>query len=432
MKLSHMIGKLVGVVGSRFLGAALGFASQFVLARLLPVEDVGVVFLAMSAAAFISLALIGGYAMLALTQVPRLIELGKPGLLNRFHQSALWDAGVMFLLSIMVVVMAVWAGRLSHGQNLALIFGLLSAPISGLLRYNSVVANSVRRFELSYVPDFLVRPVLLLAGLLVPWALGVPFGLVSVLMLFVGIVYVVGFGQAAMLGPKNLLASGIAKPRKRFASALRGRVLSLTIVSAVALAFADIVTLTAGLILPERDVAIVGVAVRLAAIAGFVLQAGQQFILPDLTQALVRRDDGLANSLLMKINLTTLAVVAAALLGSIVLGHYVLSFFGPDYIAGATLLVLFIVGQAVRGLGGMNQHLLSLDGKQLRTAGACLLALVIFVSLSILLCRTQGFVGMGYAVIISETAWQLALAAQAQKLTGRRGDLLWLARNPVS
>jgi O-antigen/teichoic acid export membrane protein len=431
VKLSHMIGKLVGVVGSRFLGAGLGFVSQFVLARLLPVEDVGVVFLAMSAAAFISLALIGGYAMLALTQVPRLIELGKPRLLNRFHQSALWDAGVMFLLSTIVVALAVWVGGLSHGQNLALIFGLLSAPVSGLLRYNSVVANSLRRFELSYVPDFLVRPILLLAGLLVPWGLGVPFGVVAVLILFVGIVYVVGLGQATMLGSKNLLTAGIVKPRRRFAAALRGKVLSLTIVSAVALAFADFVTLMAGLILPEHDVAIVGVTVRLAAIAGFVLQAGQQFILPDLTQALVRRDDRLANSLLMKINLTTLAVVAAALLGAILLGRHVLSFFGPDYVVGATLLTLFIVAQAVRGLGGMNQHLLSLNGKQLRTAGACLLALLIFVCLSVLLCRTQGFVGMGYAVVTSELAWQLALAAQAQRLTGRRGDLLWLAQNPT-
>jgi O-antigen/teichoic acid export membrane protein len=300
------------------------------------------------------------------------------------------------------------------------------------LRYNSVVANSVRRFELSYVPDFLVRPILLLLGLLVPWALGLSFGVISVLILFVSIVYVVAIGQSLMLGAQNLVAAGIAKPRRGFAVALRGRVLSLTIVSAVALAFADIVTLVAGLILPEHDVAIVGVAVRLAAIAGFVLQAGQQFILPDLTQALVRRDDGLANSLLMKINMTTLAVVAAALLGSIFLGRYVLSFFGPDYVVGATLLVLFIVGQAVRGLGGMNQHLLSINGKQMRTAGACLLALAIFLCLAILLCRGMGFVGMGYAVIAAEVAWQLALAAQAQKLVGRRGDLLWLAQNPVT
>ncbi len=431
MKLSHMISKLVVVVGSRFLGAGFGFASQFVLARLLPVEDVGVVFLAMSAAAFISLALVGGYAMLALTQVPRLIELGKPQLLKRFHQSALWDAAVMFLLSIIVVTLAVSLGGFSQGQKLALIFGLISAPVSGLLRYNSVIANSVKRFELSYVPDFLVRPALLLAGLLVPWMAGYSFGVISVLMLFVGIVYVVAIGQGIMLGKHNLLLAGIAAPRKRFASALRGRVLSLAVVSAVALAFADIVTLVAGLILPEHDVAVVGVAVRLAAIAGFVLQAGQQFILPDLTQALVRRDDSLANSLLMKINLTTLAVVAAALLGSVFLGAYVLSFFGPDYVIGANLLVLFILGQAVRGLGGMNQHLLSLNGNQMRTAGACLMALVIFLCLAVLLCRNMGFVGLGYAVIVSELAWQLALAAQAQKLVGRRGDLLWLASNPV-
>ncbi len=426
-----MIGKLAGVVGSRFLGAGLGFASQFVLARLLPVEDVGVVFLAMSSAAFISLALIGGYAMLALTQVPRLMELGKPKLLRQFHQSALWDAGVMLLVTALVVGLAIWSGHFTHGQKLALLFGLISAPVSGLLRYNSVIANSLRRFELSYVPDFLVRPVLLLAGLLVPWALGLPFGVVAVLILFVSIVYVVALGQGVMLGRDNLLVMGLHKPRKRFAAALRGRVVSLTIVSAVALAFADIVTLVSGLILPEHDVAVVGVCVRLAAIAGFVLQAGQQFILPDLTQALVRREDRLAHSLLMKINLTTLAVIGAALVGALLLGGFVLGFFGPDYVGGAQLLVLFIVGQAVRGLGGMNQHLLSLDGKQMRTAGACLLALVIFVCLAVLFCKTMGAIGMGYAVVISEIAWQLALAAQAQKLTGRRGDLLWLAHNPA-
>jgi O-antigen/teichoic acid export membrane protein len=424
-----MIGKLAGVVGSRFLGAGLGFASQFVLARLLPVEDVGVVFLAMSAAAFISLAVFGGYSMLALTQVPKLIALNRPGLLRRFHQQALWDAWIMLIASAAVTALALWFVNFSHGQRLALIFGLISSFASGLLRYNSVIANSWRRFELSYVPDFLVRPVLLLAGLLLPWWLGWPFGVVAVLVLFVSIVFLVAGGQAIFLGPQNILAMGFSKPRPRFAAALRGRVMSLTIVSAVALAFADIVTLTAGFILPERDVAIVGVTVRLAAIAGFVLQAGQQFILPDVTQALVQRDDKLAHALLMRINFTTLAVVGAALMGALVLGRFVLGFFGPDYMQGAVLLVLFIVGQSVRGLGGMNQHLLSFNGFQIRTAGVCLLALVIFSCLAILLCRSMGFVGMGYAVVISEMAWQLALAAQAQKLCGRRGDLFWLARH---
>lgn len=429
MKLSRMIGKLAGVVGSRFLGAGLGFASQFVLARLLSVEDVGVVFLAMSAAAFISLAVFGGYSMLALTQTPKLNALGRPKLLRSFHQQALWDALLMLIISAAVTGIAIWFLDFSHGQNLALLFGLISAFPSGLLRYNSVIANSLRRFELSYVPDFLVRPSLLLAGLVLPWVMGIPFGVVAVLVLFVSIVYVVSAGQVARLGKDNILAKGIAPPKPRFAAALRGRAMSLTIVSAVALAFADLVTLTAGFILPSQDVAIVGVTMRLAAIAGFVLQAGQQFVLPDLTQALVQRNDKLAHVLLMRINLTTLAVVGAALLGAIVLGRFVLGFFGPDYVQGTGLLVLFIAGQSVRGFGGMNQHLLSLNGHQARTAGACLLALVIFICLAVLLCNAYGFIGMGYAVLLSEMAWQLSLAAQAQKLCGRRGDLLWLSRH---
>ncbi len=191
------------------------------------------------------------------------------------------------------------------------------------------------------------------------------------------------------------------------------------------LAFADIVTVLGGFLLPSADVAVLGISMRLAAIAGFILQAGQTLVLSDYTEAIVKRDEAKSNGLLKRINGMTVSIAIVALLGGTLLGEYVLAAFGPDYVAGKWLLVLILLGQSIRALGGMNQHLLSINGHQLRTAGACLLALLVLLGLALLLCPQLGLMGMGYAVVGAELTWQLALGAQAQKLCSRRGDLFW-------
>ena len=98
MKISALVAKMVGFVGARLIGAALGFASQLVLARLLPVEDVGVVLLGMSAAAFVSLGANGGYALLASTQLPKLTAHGRFRAAFSFNQVAVTDSLIAFLL----------------------------------------------------------------------------------------------------------------------------------------------------------------------------------------------------------------------------------------------------------------------------------------------------------------------------------------------
>ena len=430
MKLSQMIAKLAGFVGSRFLGAGIGFLSQIVLTRLLPVADVGFVLLGMSAAAFVSLAAIGGYSLLAMTQLPRLAMRSSKMLVQRFHDVVLRDSLIAGILIASLLFAVSRFGSFNHGQNIALLCGCLCAPASGLLRYNSSVATANRRIELAYIPDFLVRPTLFLVTLLLANAAGVKLDMFKVLLIFTAITLLTAIVQAYLLGQDGLRLADFRTSRPAFSRRLRSRAFALTIVSAVALAFADIVTLVAGLVLPPDDVAVVGITIRLAAIAGFILQAGQMFVLTDFTQALIRRDEPLVRALLLRINLTTLVVVGAAVIGALLLGGFALRIFGDEYVRGTALLSLFMVGQSVRALGGMNQHILSINGHQLRTAGACVVALVIFVCSALLLSNNLGINGIGYAVILAEISWLLALAAQAQKLCGRRADLLWLAQNP--
>ena len=173
MSLWRTILLAVNLVGVRFGGATIGLASQILLARLLTQHDVGVVFLGMSAAAFISLLITGGYPILAITCLPRYYALGRKDLVRAFHAALLRDSLWISIASFALAAVAYFWLPLKDGVKIALLFGCLSAAAAALIRINGAVANSVRRYALSYVPDFLYRPGLLLAYLVFAWAVGI-------------------------------------------------------------------------------------------------------------------------------------------------------------------------------------------------------------------------------------------------------------------
>jgi O-antigen/teichoic acid export membrane protein len=426
MKLSALVSKIAGFVGARLLGAAVGFLSQLVLARLLPIEDVGVVLLGMSAAAFISLGANGGYALLATTELPKLETRRQTKTAAAFNRVAMMDGILAYCILCAIGWLAAVAYGLTDGQKTALLLGAICAPASMTMRYNASIGMAARYFKTAYMPDLLFRPAALLIGLLAAGLAGWLQSAQAALVIFVAVTYLTSFGQAWALKGNRLSFSHLGWPRIFFARRIRSRAIALTLVSATMLAFADIVIMVSGFILPERDVAIAGVAMRVAAIAGFMLQAGQMLVMTDFTQALVSRNESAVEAILKRVNGLTVAIVLACLAGVTVFGKFALGLFGPDYQQGALLLVLFMIGQSVRALGGMNQQILSINGYQLRTAGSCVAALLVFVGLAFVFCKNYGSTGLGYAVIASELVWLIALAVQAHALCGRRGDLLWV------
>ena len=424
MSLWRTILLAVNLVGVRFGGAAIGLASQILLERLLSQHDVGVVFLGMSAAAFISLLITGGYPILAITCLPRYYALGRKNLVRAFHAAFLRD-GLWISLTTFALAAAVYFWLpLDDSIKTALLFGCLSAPAAAAIRINSSVANSVRRYSLSYVPDFLYRPGLFLAFLLFAWGAGIQLSVVMVLWAFVIMNTIVAVAQAWLIGEDGARSGLKWSGRHNLAPVLRSRAAALVVVGAVAASFADIVTLIAGFFLSSADVALVGVTIRLAALAGFITQATQQFILPDLTAAMTRGTSQQVHALLLRINMITLAAILACVVGAMLLGPWALRIFGSGYEAGHWPLVLFMISQAFRAASGMNQHLLSLAGYQIKTAGSCLVAMAVLVGGTALFTPSHGVMGLAYAVLIADAVWAGLLALQTQRLTGRRGDII--------
>ncbi len=216
-------------------------------------------------------------------------------------------------------------------------------------------------------------------------ALGIGDNVHAVLAAFMVLVWVVAIGLAASMQGENLKLRHWFSYRSRYARVLRPRSIALLLVSIVSFAFADVVMLLAGFLYAPDDAAVVGVAVRLAALGGFVLQAGQLFVLPDFTAALTRRDTVAANTVLWRNEQPHAHHCAFRARGGPAAGTLRAVVFRQPLRAGALLLVLFLVGQSIRSLGGMNQNLLAIGGFQIRTAMPCVLALAILVAGSIVL-----------------------------------------------
>jgi O-antigen/teichoic acid export membrane protein len=424
MSLWRTILLAVNLVGARFGGATIGLASQILLARLLTQNDVGVVFMGMSATAFIGLLITGGYPILAVTCLPRYYALGRKNLVLAFHSAFLRDSLWISLAAFTLAAIVYFWLPLDDGIKVALLFGCLSAPASAFIRMNGSTANSVRRFALSYVPDFLYRPGLFLAYLLLAWSWDIPLSVPHVLWAFVIMNTIVAIAQAWLMGWDGTISGIKWSGRHNLAPVLRGRAAALVIVGVVATSFADVVTLIAGFFLDPAEVALVGVAIRLAALAGFITQSTQQFILPDLTAAMARGTSGQVHAILLRINIVALGAILTCVVGAMLFGTWALRIFGSEYEAGLWPLVLFMVSQAFRAASGMNQHLLSLAGYQIKTAGSCLVAVAVLIGFTAVLTPGMGVMGLALAVLIADAVWAALLALQAQRLTGRRGDII--------
>jgi O-antigen/teichoic acid export membrane protein len=426
MTFASLLKAVAGSVGSRVAGAALGLMTQIILARSFSQDLVGIIFLTMSMAAILSLVVNIGYPALALTELPRFFYLGKQNLVNAFHAAALRDWAFLSVTILLLAVLAANFLPLDDGMKAALFFGLLSSPVSALLRYNSSIANSLKRFSVAYIPDNVMRPGLLLAFIAASLAIGYQLSLNAVLFAFVAANAIAAIAQAWILGSNQILPRHWHLSRPRFTKAVRANALSLAIVTGVATLFADIVTLLSGFLLPHEDVAVLGITIRLAAIAGFVIQTAQYFILPDLTTAFTARDKPLVHTLLTRLNMLTVVITICGFFGAVLLGGIILHIFGAQYASGHLLLVLFFVAQSIRAFSGMNQFILSLAGYQRSTMWACLLSLVVLVLSWIVLAPQFGLLGVGFAVVISELCWALLLAAQAHRMVGTRGDFLYI------
>ena len=415
-----------GLMGARLAGAGFGFLSQILLARSFPAAEVGVAFLAMSITTFVSLLITCGYHTLGLTYLARYRAMERLSLVEGFLAVARRDMIVAAAIVIGVAVLVYFFAPVSSDIAKAALFGAIAAAPLAAIRLNNSAANAQRRFALSYVPDFVGRSGLLLLFVAAIVFLGFERRIDYVLIALVVITFAVAIAQAIVMGRDNVWTKAWAKRPRDLARFFRHRAVSMLLVAIVAGASADLVVMLGGLFLPTSEVAILGVAVRLAALVGFFSAASQPFVLRDLATAMSQARSADVNKLLLRMNIAGLSIMGAAIAAFALLGPLILRIYGQEYAPAYWPLLLFLVGQMFRTASGMNSELLALGGHQVKSASLCLCAVIVLAILAAILTPLWGVIGLAVASVGAEMFWAAGLAYLTQKLEGRRGDIIGL------
>lgn len=418
--------RLGAVSISRVLGAGAGFVAVLVLARLLDPDSLGRLFQAMSAAVLIGTLAAGGLPSVALRCLARDRRSGEGRghrVLARGRRAALARCG----LALAAVALALWlAGADPDLRRVALAIAPL-APAIVMLRFAGAAAIADRRPLAGYLPDGFVRPALLLAAVTALWFLRPEAPAVWVAASASVAGWFAVLVQRAMAGG-SASRHGAARPSERRLAGVWGRIGWTALPSALVLSLmGDVIVLAAGLVLPAAEIAVLGVVLRLAFLAGFVIQALVQIAGPDLADAIARRDALAARRASTRTALAASGVGAAILVGAWTLGPFVLSLFGTDYAAGLSALLALAALQLARVPTAVAAQYLVASGRQGTLSIAMVAGLGAMVAAVLAGGAASGLSGVAIGALIVQAALSAGLCIIAWPRAGVRA-----APTPVS
>src|SRR5262249_15511736 len=129
------------------------------------------------------------------------------------------------------------------------------------------------------------------------------------------------------------------------------------------------------------DVAAFGICLKLAFLVGFVVQAAHQVILPDMGDAVVRRESSVLRARILGASLLPLGLTVGGILFSMFFGDWFLSLFGAQFSHAKDTLTILMLAQFVRAVAGPSSLLLTLKGAQGASASICAVSgVILFLS----------------------------------------------------
>lgn len=417
----HPVARLIvtsGIgTGLRAAGAGCGLVAYVLLARLLDASQLGTVFQAASLAALAA----------------SLCCLGIPGLLTRIFsrykvRSRVSLAWLIFTLArqtalvfcvgaiaVAILVTGTIAG-LDHPFLPVLLASATLVPAIVLLRMNGAIAFAHRRPIIGYLPDAFLRPVLLMAVSASLFAWGITVGVKEVVLAMSAIAWATVLFQIRQLRPileANSKSQGPPRTGAKVFRSWQRAGAALLPASIILSLFADAVVLIASLFMLSDDIAVLGVALRLTFLAGFVVQVVMQVVLPDLADASAVGNRAILVKTMARAGGLSLATSLASLAFFIVAGPFILGLFGPQFGAGYACLVVLAVAQIVRVPGAIATHYLTLNGKQRGVSLVMALALVVLVLCCAAAVGPFGLTGIGIAVLATQAFISLTLCLYA-------------------
>jgi O-antigen/teichoic acid export membrane protein len=419
----------------RITAAALTYAIQILLARHLGEHDYGLFSLAWV------WVMLGGY--LGCLGISQTAVRFLPGYIDkkddattlgfvRFGLQTTCGASLILcalaLASLFAAESMNWIGDEYHWP---FVFGALCLPFFAFQDLLEGFARARGQMMRAFVPPYILRGLLLIlttfALLALKWP---PVASTAMLAALIGTVLACMI-QAFLVLPSYLkLRSNVTKPLMRRKEWLKATTPLFLADGALSLRqYADVIML--GLLVEPAVLGIYFATSRLVALLGLVEYSVAAMSGPKFSVAASRNNHNDCRQIL---NLSVMLVFWPTLMGSLVLlmlGPFLLSFFGAEFVAGSSILGILVVGPVIRAFAGSSEEMLNMTGAGADSVKAHLLALLCGVAAILLLVPAFGMTGAAIAASLSSAVNGLALMAYAYRKTRHIG-LPWPRRTMAS
>ncbi len=402
------------MVVTRVVGMLAGLLLMIMLARAMPASEFGALAIAFS------LAMIGGRLTTlnidagALRFVTKPYVEGDYGLASAFlyYGRCLAVRAAVAIAAAMIAFRIVWGPEevLSGPIGLPVIAGLATAPLFGWLRIHSTTLAATGRVVLAAMPMALLRPVIMLAAVVLVSAITRGLGLQLVLALYFVTAAVTCLIQRqlfrAPLGPLTTHRGEAEKEDRREWIRVGRDLLIPTLFLELSV---DTIILLASLVLSTDALAVMAIVLRIQAIILFGVTSINMVVGPRIAKAHSEGDAKTVNQLLAAAAHLKLWPSVAVLTGLALGGQHVLALFGPAYGDARVPLLVVSLSPIVMAIFGPVVLLVTLLGLQREANRIFQIAICLLAALILAMGAAFSVIGVCVAVVTVWIFWHLAL-----------------------
>ena len=398
----------------KMISLLLGFFLMVLLARTLGPEGYGVYAFFFALASLLSILAEIGIPNLIVRETAKLEAREQWGLMLGLWR---WSTSTILLSSLGILLISsglAWLllDQFSLLQLKTFGFSLLLVPFIALIRLRTAALNGLRKVILSQLPDFIIRPALLILLILIvkflfpaeTFTSASAMGLYAIAAL---VALLISIGFLRRVQPNQLKSKPYALYEKKYwFSAL----LPLAFSSGMVLITQNTDILMLSLFSTFEDTGIYRAVISVSGLVSFGLYIVTIVIKPYLARFYAQGNKELIQKMVTQSSRVILFLAITMAIIIIIVGEEMLGvFFGDEYLLGYVTLVILVVGQFVNAFMGSVAGLLNMTGYEEETAKGVAIAAAVNVLLNFILIPFLGMNGAAAATAISLLIWNLLL-----------------------
>jgi len=388
------------VMAIRIAGAAITFASMVLLARWMGAFEFGIYAYVLTWVILIGTVAPLGLNMSTLRFIPEYLARKRWGRLRGFlTQVNLLALSATVTLSALIGLV-LWGASpwIESYYLIPLAVALVAMPLYAMVDVQESIARGFGWVTLAYIVPYVMRPLLVLAGVGALVLAGMSPDAVTALMA-VTIACVIGLGfQLVTISRGVRQTVQPARPRTHIRYWLAISLPMLVFEGAyVLMSTTDVIML--GQIEDPASVAIYFAATRTASLIGFVYFAASARAVPKFSEINASGTREELQAFLDGVNRLCFWPSLVGVAGLLLVGPYVLGLFGEGFEDGYVILAILCTGYLMRCTVGPLEYLLSMTGKQMVATKIICAAALCNALLNLVLIPEFGVVGAAMATV---------------------------------